>query len=302
MTEQYYCYDELIPGDSLALNEKIKNRLFRYIFTRPDHKDWALNLFNSLEGTHYTNPDDLNLCILQNSIYMDIQNKFSVFICGWDISFPDERSAIIPGIPFFLLGDYSSWLEDLLFDDDRPVLTELPFPGFHALYFSKEKTVEKMTLKLSDLYENKEKDEVPMLELKVTAHNISGYENGKNSCRQLYEYQWFAETFHKLCDQGYIAEEASEEAIDQMPDDFTIKELFMLYRDEVTDMWLFEYDEKKHMEMVQRDYEARGEVIRTIKLVRRKMDKGRSFEQACSDLDLTEDEIEEIKPSFEMMN
>ena len=83
-----------------------------------------------------------------------------------------------------------------------------------------------------------------MLELKVTAHNISGYENGKNSCRQLYEYQWFAETFHKLCDQGYIADEAAEEAIDQMPDDFTIKELFMLYRDEVTDMWLFEYDEK----------------------------------------------------------
>ena len=82
MTEQYYCYDELIPGDSPALNEKIKNRLFRYIFTRPDHKDWALNLFNSLEGTHYTNPDDLNLCILQNSIYMDIQNKFSVFVCG----------------------------------------------------------------------------------------------------------------------------------------------------------------------------------------------------------------------------
>lgn len=35
-----------------------------------------------------------------------------------------------------------------------------------------------------------------------------------------------------------------------------------------------------------------------IKLIQRKLDKGRSFEQACAELDLTEEEIEEIRPEF----
>ena len=35
-----------------------------------------------------------------------------------------------------------------------------------------------------------------------------------------------------------------------------------------------------------------------IKLIQRKLDKGKSFEQACAELDLTEEEIEEIRPEF----
>jgi len=42
----------------------------------------------------------------------------------------------------------------------------------------------------------------------------------------------------------------------------------------------------------------KGEKENTVKLLNRKLDKGKSFEQACSELELTEEEIEEIRPVF----
>ena len=147
-----------------------------------------------------------------------------------------------------------------------------------------------------------------MLELKVIQHNINGYEDGKNKCRQLYEYQWFTETFRRLQEQGYTAEEAVEKTMNDIPADFTIRELLRLNRDEVIGMWLFEYDEKKHMEMERRDSEAQGfekgkaegKAQRTAELIQRKLDKGKTFEQACEDLELSEAEIEEIRQFFKV--
>jgi hypothetical protein len=184
----------------------------------------------------------------------------------------------------------------------------LPMPRFHVIYNGTEKAGKKEELKLSDLYYNEGEKREPMLELKVIQHNINGYEDGKNKCRQLYEYQWFTETFRRLQEQGYTAEEAVEKTMNDIPADFTIRELLRLNRDEVIGMWLFEYDEKKHMEMERRDSEAQGfekgkaEGIAEGKaeLIQRKLDKGKTFEQACEDLELSEAEIEEIKSLFKL--
>ena len=71
-------------------------------------------------------------------------------------------------------------------------------------------------------------------------------------------------------------------------------------------MWLFEYDQNEHIQMERRDSEARGEAIGEARgevkgitrILKRKMEKGMTFKQACTDLELTEKEIEEIKASF----
>ena len=75
-------------------------------------------------------------------------------------------------------------------------------------------------------------------------------------------------------------------------------------------MWLFEYDQNEHIAMERRDSEARGEargeaigeargkVEERVRILKRKIGKGMTFEQACADLELTEKEIEEIKSSF----
>jgi flagellar biosynthesis/type III secretory pathway protein FliH len=180
------------------------------------------------------------------------------------------------------------------------------------IYNGTEKADKKEELKLSDLYYNEGEKREPMLELKVIQHNINGYEDGKNKCRQLYEYQWFTETFRRLMEEGYTAEEAVEQTMNEIPEDFTIRELLRLNRDEVIGMWLFEYDEKKHMEMERRDSEAQGfekgkaeglaegKAEGKAELIQRKLDKGKTFEQACEDLELSEAEIEEIRQFFKV--
>ena len=37
-----------------------KDRLFKAIFGRQENKDWLLSLYNALNGSDYTNPDDLS--------------------------------------------------------------------------------------------------------------------------------------------------------------------------------------------------------------------------------------------------
>ena len=105
----------------------------------------------------------------------------------------------------------------------------------------------KTTLKLSDLYYNKDSD--PMLELKVKQINIKGYPDSPGSCRQLYEYEWFVERIRENCKIMQI-EKAVNTALDDLPETFTIRQFLMLNKSEVIDMSIFEYDEEKHLRLL----------------------------------------------------
>lgn len=37
-----------------GINREYKDRLFKFIFGNPNHKEWALDVFNTLGNTNYT--------------------------------------------------------------------------------------------------------------------------------------------------------------------------------------------------------------------------------------------------------
>ena len=41
------------------VNREYKDRLFRFLFGREENKEYALCLYNALNGTGYTNADEL---------------------------------------------------------------------------------------------------------------------------------------------------------------------------------------------------------------------------------------------------
>ena len=47
-----------------------KDRLFKAIFGKEEHKDWLLSLYNALNNSDYKNPDDLELTTIENIIYI----------------------------------------------------------------------------------------------------------------------------------------------------------------------------------------------------------------------------------------
>lgn len=41
------------------INAKYKDRLFTFIFGNAERKEWTLSLYNAVNGSSYTNPDDI---------------------------------------------------------------------------------------------------------------------------------------------------------------------------------------------------------------------------------------------------
>ena len=52
------------------INREIKDRLFKMLFGRAENKQNALELYNALNATNYTNADDLEFVTLEDAVYM----------------------------------------------------------------------------------------------------------------------------------------------------------------------------------------------------------------------------------------
>lgn len=61
-------------------NIKHKDRVFRMLFGYEKYKENLLELFNALNDTAYTNPDDLEINTLDDVFYMKMKNDVSCII------------------------------------------------------------------------------------------------------------------------------------------------------------------------------------------------------------------------------
>ena len=59
------------------INKKYKDRLFRLIFQ--DKKD-LLELYNAINNSDYTNPEDLTITTIEDVVYMGMKNDLSFLI------------------------------------------------------------------------------------------------------------------------------------------------------------------------------------------------------------------------------
>ena len=57
-----------------AVNRKYKDRLFIRLFGYEDTKKDTLELYNAVNGSNYTDPDELTLYTIENVVYMGMKN------------------------------------------------------------------------------------------------------------------------------------------------------------------------------------------------------------------------------------
>ena len=55
-----------------GVNRQHKDRVFRMLFGYEKYKGNLLELFNALNGTNYTNPDDLQIYTLDDVFYTEL--------------------------------------------------------------------------------------------------------------------------------------------------------------------------------------------------------------------------------------
>ena len=167
-----YCKERLFREGTpffATAKRNYKDTLFRMVFKEPKE---LLQLYNAVNGTQYTNPDDLEIVTLENAIYMSMKNDLA-FIVGCHLNMYEQQSTFNPNMPLRFLQYVSREYEKLIVDKTiySSKLVKLPTPEFIVFYNGSETMPERMVMKLSESFEVL--TETPALELQVIQLNIN---------------------------------------------------------------------------------------------------------------------------------
>lgn len=172
-------------------NRKYKDTIFRMLFRE---KENLLTLYNAVNGTAYTNPDDLEITTLENAVYMNYKNDIS-FVFDFELALYEHQSTVNPNMPLRDLIYVTRVIQGLIRNEDlyRSTRIRLPAPRFVVFYNGTAEQPQKQVLKLSDAYE-KQLDTIE-LELMVTIYNINLGNNSElmETCQLLKEYAQYVE-------------------------------------------------------------------------------------------------------------
>jgi len=233
-------------SNSKGINREYKDRLFTFIFGNSENKEWTLSLYNAVNGSDYTNPDDINLNTIDNVVYMGMKNDVS-FLIGDMMNLYEQQSTFNPNMPMrFLIYArmlYSKYIEgNNGYHRFNKQQQQAPTPKYVCFYNGTDNKQDGIILSLADAFK---KDSKPDIEVKVTMININyGYNKDLlNACKPLNEYAWFVDKIRNS--KTNIFEEAIDMALAEMPDDFLIKPFLMANKAEVKHMCITEYDESR---------------------------------------------------------
>lgn len=293
------------------INRTYKDSLFRKLFGTEENKANALELYNALNGTGYSDPGALELTTIENVVYMGVKNDAS-FILGEEMCLWEHQSTPNPNMPLrglvYFGRLYSKHIDSADLDVNSRRMQRIPAPRYIVFYSGAERRPERQVLRLSDMYGGGEGD----VEVTATVLNVNKGCNERlmRSCRALSDY---AEFVARVRANGGIMpiEGAIDEAVDSCIREGVMEGLLRSHRAEVKDMFLIDYDRERAERLMRRDAweegmeaglaEGRAEGMRSAVLdsVASLMETmSLSFEQAADALRIPEGERGELEAAL----
>ncbi len=234
-----------------------KDRVFRMIFKE---KREFLELYNAMNGTAYTDPEELVVTTLENAIYMGMKNDVS-FLLHDKLSLYEHQSTDNPNMPLrnllYVAEIYSKLTQGQDLYRSRPI--SLPEPRFVEFYNGEKKIPERSERRLSDLYRNH--TDTPALELKTLVLNINpGYNTElMEKCRTLHEYMLLVSKIRKYRKEMSLAK-AMEQAVAECIKEDILADFLKRNRAEVIKVGIYEYDEALHIQQERADAKEEGKI------------------------------------------
>ena len=242
-----------------------KDRLFKFIFK---DKEKLLSLYNALNDTHYTNPEEIEITTLEDVIYCHMKNDVSFIIDG-RLSLFEHQSTFNPNMPLrgflYFAKHFEKYIEEYQLDIYRSTLLELPTPKFVVFYNGKDMKEDKRVLRLSDSF-SKTKEKACM-ELEALVLNINYGKNKElmESCRPLMEYSYFVEKV-KQYSLKMKRDNAIDMAVEECIEQDILKDILIRNRAEVVDMLLTEYDEEKRIRLMENEIQIERQRVEEMRL------------------------------------
>ena len=233
------------------VNRKFKDSLFRMVF---HGKEELLSLYNAVNGSAYTNADDLEINTLEDAVYMGMKNDISFLFASY-LNLYEAQSTSNPNMPLrgtiYFADLLKGWIESNQLDVYSEKQIMIPRPKYIIFYNGLKEEPERRILRLSDSFEG-ERDEEAALECTAVMLNINyGYNRElMEKCQTLHDYSWFVEVVRQGVRTGKTLENAVDEAIDKSLKEGVLKDLLRKNRAEVKNVVLTEYNEELHLKNV----------------------------------------------------
>lgn len=249
----------------IIIRRKHKDFLFRRVFR--DKTD-ILALYNALNHTHYSNPDDLEITTLEDAIYMSMKNDLS-FIIASTLNLYEHQSTVNPNMPIrgflYFARLYEAFIKLNNIDIYSSKSAKLPFPQYVVFYNGESEFPDEQIIKLSDMFETNEivgtyETVSPCLECTARVININFGHNKEllDACKKLYDYSYFVNKVRINKTHGMNLEDSINEAVDYCIENNILRELLLKNKAEVSNMLLFTYDEKLHKKTIKAEAREEG--------------------------------------------
>ncbi|MBE6040638.1 MAG: hypothetical protein E7219_06720 [Clostridiales bacterium] len=222
---------------NVKLNREDKDALFKLVFG--DYPENALSLYNAINGTDYTDCDDLKITTLRDSLYIGVKNDVS-FLFNHDMNLYEHQSTYCPNMPLRGLGYFADlYMAHLGGEAESYIrmydskLISIPAPKYYIFYNGITNEPEKLDLRLSDAYEGDG-------DIEITAHmlNVNAGNNTElmGNCKPLSDYSVFVDRVREYLKQGLSKEEAIEKAIDSCIEDGILEKILREERAKVENL------------------------------------------------------------------
>ena len=240
-------------------NREYKSDVFSMLL---EDKENALLLYNALNDSDYTNPDDVEICTLEKGISLTVRNDAS-FVIDSSLNIYEHQSTVCPNMPLRSLIYVANHLEKRIKQQRLNLfghtLVKIPTPKFIVFYNGKESQPEKYEYKLSDCFE-KETDN-PQLELKCIVYNINKGNNAEllNRCGFLKDYMIFIDYVRYYYDEKNLSlGDSIEYAINRCIDEDVLKDFLINRREEVAKVTNLDFTFERQIELEREEAKKTG--------------------------------------------
>lgn len=284
--------------ESKKTNSKYKDRLFCMLFGRDKRN--AISLYNALNGTNYSEDEDIEVTTIDDAIYINMKNDAS-FIVDGHMSLFEQQSSLNPNMPLrglMYFGNlYDSFVEGKGLNIYGSKLIKIPTPQYYVLYNGTVEAPAKGELKLSDAFA-KESPE-GMYEWTATFVNLN---KGKNEvllgqCKPLEEYMLFIERIREFEAKGMESRKAVDAAVQFCIDAGIMKEFLVKHRAEVISVVLTEFNQKRYEDSI-RTEGALSQLFKSICRGRMTIEEG--IHDAAEDFQMSKEEFLSCFKSYQM--
>ena len=106
-------------NQEINANRKFKDSLFRKLFG--ENKINALSLYNAINGSSYTDENNLEFTTLEDVIYIKMKNDVS-FILGTSLSLYEHQSSYNPNMPLRGFLYFADLYRKMIKDNEKSLL------------------------------------------------------------------------------------------------------------------------------------------------------------------------------------